>query len=63
MNKLGQRLNHYMTATIGDAVGATDACGEHGLEMLQEAVIIDYFISSTAVNILTIYHNYAKLLH
>ena len=57
-NKLGQRLNQCMTATVGSAI-TLDAFDGLGLEMLQ--VVIDHFIPSAAVNIPTISCEYAKL--
>ena len=47
-----------MTATAGSAI-TLDAFHGQGLEMFQG--IIDHFIPSTAVNIPTIYREYAEL--
>ena len=58
-NKLSQRLNQAMTATIGEAIGGTDEFEGLGLELLQ--AIINHFIPSESVNLPTIFTEWNEL--
>jgi hypothetical protein len=59
-NKLAQRLNTCMTATVGDAVGGIDGHAGKGLEMFQ--AIIDHFIPSAIINLPSIFREW-NVLH
>jgi hypothetical protein len=58
-NKLCQRLNQAMTATVGEAIGGTYEYEGLGLELFQ--AIIHHFIPSDSVNLPTIFTEWNEL--